>query len=230
MRYLQYLLLAAASAFSVSSLAASQPDEPYIAVTGSAELEVKPDQVIIQFQASALERKGALAKNEVDQQVETLLVNLQQSGFSSKELESADLYTRAEYDYQKDKRIFMGIRATRDLTYRLTDIDKVNQFLDAVLASDIEAINQLQYGLQSPEKWQLEVRQMAVEDSVKKAANLAKAYQAELGKIYSVNYQNSYREPVMMRAMSSENLDTTTYQINTIKLNDRVQAVFILQP
>ncbi|WP_019617152.1 SIMPL domain-containing protein [Psychromonas ossibalaenae] len=230
MRYYQYLLLAVMSAFSVSSLAASLPDEPYISVTGTAELEVKPDQVIIQFQASALDRKGALAKNKVDQQVEALLINLQQSGFNNKELESADLYTRAEYDYQKDKRTFMGIRATRDLTYRLTDIDKVNQFLDAVLASDIEAINQLQYGLQSPEKWQLEVRQMAVEDSVKKASNLAKAYQAELGKIYSVNYQNSYREPMMMRAMSSESPDTSTYQINTIKLNDRVQAVFILEP
>ena len=229
MRYLNFLTLAFISIFSIPAFANELPEEQHISVTGTATLDVKPDQVLIQFQATALESKGALAKQKVDQQVSTLLVNLQKAGFNSNELESAGLYTRAEYDYHNDKRTLLGIRATRDLNYLLTDINKVSQFLDIVLEAKIDLIDELQYGLQSPDEWQLKVRQMAVEDSMEKASGLAKSYKAELGRIYSVNYQNSYPRPLMMRAMQDE-MAATTYQVKTIKINDRVRAVFLLKP
>jgi len=229
MRNFKYLVVAFISIFSFSALANGLPDDQYISVSGTATLEVKPDQVLIQFQASALQPKGMLAKEKVDRQVSSLFSNLKKAGFASKELDSGDLYTRAEYDYHKETRTFMGIRATRELSYLLTDLNKVNLFLDTVLSSDIESIGLLEYGLQSPKQWQLKVRQMAVEDSMEKASALAQAYQAKLGKIYSVNYQNSYPRPLMMRAMQDE-MAATTYQVKTIKINDRVQAVFLLKP
>lgn len=229
MRNLKCLIAVFVSVFSFSVLANGLPDEPYIAVSGTATLEVKPDQVLIQFQASALQPKGILAKEKVDQQVRSLFSSLKKAGFDGKELDSGDLYTRAEYDYHKEKRTFIGIRATRDLSYLLTDLNKVNLFLDTVLSSEIESIGSLEYGLQSPEQWQLKVRQMAVEDSLEKASVLAQAYQAKLGKIYSVNYQNSYPRPLMIRAMQDE-MTATSYQKKTIKINDRVQAVFLLKP
>lgn len=229
MRYYPYFLAAVVSVFSVFCLADSLPDSPSISVTGNAELEVLPDQVTVVFHASALEATGALAKNRADQQVSSLLANLNKAGFASEKLESAALYTRAEYDYQKDKRTLLGIRATRDLTYLLTDINKVSQFLDVLLAANIDAIDPLRYGLQSPEQWQLKVRLMAVEDSMKNAALLAQAYQSKLGKIYSVNYQDSYSRPELMRTMQNE-MAATTYQVKKIKLSDRVQAVFLLKP
>lgn len=229
MRNIKYLVVAFLSVFSFSALANGLPDEQYIAVNGTATLEVKPDQVLIQFQASALQPKGMLAKEKVDQQVRSLFSQLKKAGFDSNALDSGDLYTHAEYDNYKEKRTFMGIRATRELSYLLTDLNKVNLFLDTVLSSDIESIGSLEYGLQSPKQWQLKVRQMAVEDSMEKASVLAQAYQAKLGKIYSVNYQNSYPRPLMMRAMQDE-MAATTYQKKTIKINDRVQAVFLLKP
>ena len=70
---------------------------------------------------------------------------------------------------------------------------------------------------------------MAVEDSVDKASSLADFYKTKLGEIYSINYQNSYNRPMMMRAMQSE-METTTYQVKTIKLSDTVRAIFLLAP
>lgn len=229
MRYYQYLLVAVISAFCVSGLANSLPDDPHISVTGSAELEVTPDQVVIVFHASALESSGTLAKNRVDQQVSGLLSDLNKAGFNSEKLESADLYIRAEYDYQKEKRTLLGVRATRDLTYLLTDLNKVSQFLDTLLGANIDSIDPLQYGLQSPEQWQLKVRLMAVKDSMENAAVLAQAYKSQLGEIYSVNHSDSSPRPIMMRAMQSE-MTTASYQVKTIKLSDHVQAVFLLKP
>lgn len=229
MRFCQYFLAAVISFFSVPSFANALPNGPYLSVTGNAELEVTPDQVIIEFRASALESSGALAKNRVDKQVSSLLVSLQKAGFNSEKLESADLYTGVEYDYQKEKRLLLGVRATRDLTYLLTDINKVSQFLDALLVAKIDAIDPLQYGLQAPGEWQLKVRLMAVENSMEKASVLASAYKATLGSIYSVIYPDSYSRPVMMKAMQNESA-ATTYQVKKITLSDHVQAVFLLKP
>jgi uncharacterized protein YggE len=229
MRYFLYTMLLITT-ISLSALvnADALPDEPHVTVTGSAQIEVPPDQVMVQFQATSLEKTAGLAKQNVDQQVSALLVNLKKGGFDTKELERGQINTRAQYQYIKDQRTLQGIAATRDLTYLLTDIDKVNLFLELVMAANIQSIGQMHYGLQSPQKWQLKVRQLAIQDSKEKAENLASAYQAKLGKIYAINYQHNYAQPLMMRAVSDQRAEST-YQVNKIKINDQVQAVFILE-
>ncbi len=230
MRYYHCLLLGILSTFSLGSFANinSLPDQAHVAVTGSAQIEVQPDQVVIQFKASALENTAREAKQEVDQQISALLVNLEKAGFDPAVLERGTINTREQYQYVKEQRSLQGIAATRDLTYLLTDLDKVNLFLESVVAANIDSIEQMHYGLQSPQAWLLKVRQLAVQDSRDKAENLASAYQAKLGKIYSINYQQQYAQPLMMRAMSEKNSDDT-YQLNKIKINDQVQAVFTLE-
>jgi uncharacterized protein YggE len=229
MRKIQSLIMVFITIFSVSVLGNALPDDPHISVTGTATLEVKPDQVIIHFQAKALEKDAALAKQKVDQQVADLLVTLPQAGFTNDALQRASLRIREEYQYINKKRTLQGIRAVRELSYLLTDTSKVNLFLEAVLAANIESIQQMHYGLQSPKKWQLEVRQMAIQDSQEKAANLAAAYQAKLGKIYAINYQQRNVQPMMMRTMKDE-VAGSTYQVKNIKISDTVQAIFILKP
>jgi uncharacterized protein YggE len=229
MRKIQSLIMVFITIFSVSVLGNALPDDPHISVTGTATLEVKPDQVIIHFQAKALEKDAALAKQKVDQQVADLLVTLPQAGFTNDALQRASLRIREEYQYINKKRTLQGIRAVRELSYLLTDTSKVNLFLEAVLAANIESIQQMHYGLQSPKKWQLEVRKMAIQDSQEKAANLAAAYQAKLGKIYAINYQQRNVQPMMMRTMKDE-VAGSTYQVKNIKISDTVQAIFILKP
>lgn len=227
----KYLFVFFFSIVSFSIVAASFPDDPYISVTGRASVEVKPDQVVIQFQATVVDKKVEKAKEKVDKQVSDLLQNLEKSGFNPAKLESAKIDSRAEYEYHENKRSLLGIRVTRHLSYRLTDIDKVDQFLTAVLESNIELIDALQYSLQSEEKWRLQVRKMAVQDSKQKAENLAELYQAKLGKIYSVNYQGNNIRPMMKQVMSAESasVQSSSYQIEKITISDRVSAVFLLR-
>lgn len=228
MRYFRSTILLIITTISLSTLADALPDGPHVSVTGSAKIEVQPDQVTIQFQATSLEKTAGLAKQNVDQQVAALITNLEKAGFDTKVLERGNINTRAQYQYVKDQRILQGIAATRDLTYLLTELEKVNQFLELVVAANIESIGQMNYGLQAPQEWQLKVRQLAIQDSKEKAENLASAYQAKLGKIYAINYQHSYAQPLMMRAKSDQ-MAESTYQVNKINISDQVQVVFTLK-
>ncbi|WP_372880826.1 SIMPL domain-containing protein [Psychromonas sp.] len=230
MRYLTYTMLVIITTFSLGCFANINPlpDKPYLAVTGSAQVEVQPDQVLIQFKATAMQDTVEAAKQKVDLQVAALLLNLEKAGFEQSVLERGNISTREQYQYVQNQRTLQGISAARDLTYLLTDLSKVNQFLESVTAANINAIQQMHYGLQSPQQWLLKARQLAVQDSLEKAASLASAYQAKLDKIYSINYQQQHAQPIMMRAMS-EKPGENSYQVNKIKISDQVQAVFTLE-
>jgi uncharacterized protein YggE len=230
MRYFRTTILLFITTLSLSTFANADalPDGPHVSVTGSAQIEVQPDQVTIQFQATSLEKNAGLAKQNVDQQVSALLTNLEKAGFDTKVLERGNINTRAQYQYVEDQRILQGIVATRDLSYLLTELEQVNQFLELVVAANIESIGQMNYGLQAPQEWQLKVRQLAIQDSKEKAENLASAYQAKLGKIYAINYQHSYAQPLMMRAKSDQ-MAESTYQVNKINISDQIQVVFTLE-
>jgi uncharacterized protein len=226
---MHYLLLFILSISSFSTLASSFPDDPYIAVIGSASMEVKADQVIIQFQPSSINKNAQLAKETVDKKLSDIVKNINRAGFNSDSLESVSQSTRPEYDYQKNKRILRGVRVTHELSYRLTDISKANLFIDALLKANVKSISALQYGLQQPEQWQDKVRKMAVLDSKLKAQDLAQLYEAKLGNVYSINYQNNHANPVMMRAIAMERSDAINVKPKAISLNDRVETTFLLK-
>jgi uncharacterized protein YggE len=226
---MRYLLLVLFYISSLSAMASPFPDEPYVSVAGNASLEVKADQVIIQFKATSLNASGEVSKKEVDKKVADLLENITVAGFSVDYVESVSQFTRPEYDYKKKKRKLLGVSVTHEMSYRLNDISKANQFVDILLTTKIDSISPLQYGLQTPDQWQAEVRKMAVLDSKQKAKDLALLYDARLGKVYSVNYQGNYSRPVLMRAMAMEN-DSVNIEPKNIVVQDSVQTVFILKP
>ncbi|MCP4322259.1 MAG: SIMPL domain-containing protein, partial [Alteromonadales bacterium] len=130
---MRYILLLTLSLFSLSTFAGAFPDDPYVSVAGSASLEVKADQVIINFQPSVINKSGELAKKELDAKVSLLLDYLMQAGFIMDSVKSISQSTRPEYDYQKNKRVLLGVRVTHELSYRLTNIDQANIFIDALL-------------------------------------------------------------------------------------------------
>lgn len=226
--FMRYILLSLAL-FSMLSMAS--PEKGYIAVSGNAFLEVQADKVVISFDANVLDKSALIAKGKVDKKIAKLLKNLKKSGFPTDLLISLSQRSTPEYDYVANKRTLVGVRVSHELSYCLTDINKVNAFIDNVLKSNINSISTLEYGLQNPKKWQAKVRKMAVLDSQQKASDLASLYQAKLGGIYSINYQNNQPMPVMLRGVE---LSMKSVVINVapkkIKIADRVNVQFILKP
>ncbi|KPU83545.1 hypothetical protein JI57_01040 [Psychromonas sp. PRT-SC03] len=227
---MRYLLLSLVL-FSMASTANPFRDKANIAVSGNAVLEVKADLVVINFNANAINKSALIAKQKVDKKIFNLLENLKKSGFSKDLLVSLSQRSTPEYKYVKNKRVLVGVRVSHELSYRLTAIDKVNDFIDSVLKSNIDTISTLKYGLQDAQKWQAKVRKMAVLDSQQKASNLASLYQAKLGKVYSINYQNNQPMPISLRnvqmSLKSGGLNVAPKKI---KITDHVNVHFILKP
>lgn len=207
--------------------AESLPAAPHISVTGTATINVDPDTVKIEFQSIAVEKEASNAKKAVDKQVQLVLSTLKKMGFEQKLLIREDIRLRPEYEYIEKKRTQVGIKATRNLSYQLDDLNKVNDFLQLLTDAKISTIGQINYTLKESSQWQLKARELAVKDSISKAKGLAESYQTSLGKIYSIKYQPNNTQPIMMRAIDSRQ-SAPSYQHNQIVLKERVEAVFLL--
>lgn len=204
------------------------PNKAHISVSGLSEIQVQPDIVTIQFQAVAIENDSNSAKNVVDGQVDNILSHLKTNGFSQALLTRSDIQLRTEYESIGQKPISIGVKATRNLSYQLDDISKLNVFLELLVKSDISNIGQINYALKAPKEWQMKARDLAVKDSIAKARNLAKSYKVSLGDVYSINYQSNNARPILMRAMSNQEA-SSSYQNNKITITEQVDAVFLLK-
>ncbi|WP_028870437.1 SIMPL domain-containing protein [Psychromonas arctica] len=229
MKIINIILLGCLLTATASGQAATLPDQPHISVSGNAKIHVKPDTVRIEFQAIAMENDADNAKQMVDQQVQQVLSQLQKSGFDQALLTRADVQLRPEYEYIEKKRTQVGIKATRNLSYQLDDVEKLNKLLQILVKNDISNIGQINYSLKEPLQWQIKARDMAVQDSISKAEGLANSYHSALGNVYSINYQTHNAQPILMRAMESDQV-APSYQNNQIEINERVETVFLLKP
>ena len=162
------------------SIADGLPSQPYISVSGISKIQVKPDTVKISFQATATENSAESAKLVVDKQVQLLLSKLQENGFEESLLSRGDIQLRPEYEMIQKKQTQVGIKATRNLSYQLDNILKTNALLEILVEVDIANIGQFRYSLKQPDEWYQKARDLAVQDSINKAEQLAESYQAEL--------------------------------------------------
>lgn len=229
MKIFKVVLLSCLLTGPTVAMAEALTDDPYVSVTGIAQIKVQPDTVTIRFQSVAVENDADSAKRIVDQQVKNILSSLDKSGFDQALLTRGDIQLRPEYEYVEQKRTQVGINATRNLSYQLNDVTKVNAFFQLLVEAKISHLGQINYALKEPLQWQLKARDLAVKDSISKAKGLALSYDAKLGKIYSINYQANYVQPILMRAMENDST-LPLYQNNQIVIKEQVNAVFIIKP
>ena len=73
----------------------------------------------------------------------------------------------------------------------------MSQLIDIALNSGLDTVNPIAYGVKDNARYLEQVRQRAIEDSQRKAASLAKAYGATLGKVHSIRYlsQDTFPQP-----------------------------------
>jgi len=209
------------------SMANGLPSQPYISVSGISKIQVKPDTVKISFQLVATESSAEKAKLMVDQQMTLLLSKLEGKNFQEQLLNRGDIQLRSEYEVVHKKQTQIGIKATRNLNYQLNDLSKTNLLLDLLVEVEVANIGHFNYSLKETDKWHRKARDLAVQDAINKAKQLAESYQVGLGKVYSVHYQSGHNQPVIMRSVKTHNTPAL-YQENHITIDERVESTFLL--
>ena len=175
--------------FSMMSEAnSSLPANRHISVNGTAKVTTIPDSVRITFEVKSIKNKAIDSKKEVDKRVNQLLDGIDKFDVKESGISASSLLTEPHITYTDDDvEIISGYVATRTLKVTLTNIARMNDFIDFALSVEINEIEDIQLLSSKAKELRDEANQLAVKNAKNKGASLAKAFGAELGKIYSIN-------------------------------------------
>ncbi|XLF32320.1 oxidative stress defense protein [Klebsiella pneumoniae] len=232
---LKVLALAATLGLTTMAAQASElPDGPHIVTSGTASVAAVPDIATLAIEVNVSAKDAASAKNRLTIALRNISF-LEKSGIAKKDINSANLRTQPDYDYQNGKSILKGYRAVRTVEVTLRQLDKLNGLLDGALKAGLNEIRSVSLGVAQPDAYKDKARKAAIDDAVHQAQELAAGFHSKLGPVYSVRYHvSNYQPSPMVRMMKAADAAPVsaqeTYEQATIQFDDQVDVVFELQP
>lgn len=222
------------SVFSVSANS-SLPATRHIAVQGTAELTTTPDTAVISLEVTSMQKSALDAKADVDQRVNKLLDGLNVYDVKADDVTASNLLTEPHYIYTNgNEQQLAGYRASRSLKLKLTNLEQLNQLLDFALSVRIDEVQNIQLQSSKAEELRTQVTALAAENAKANGKALANAFNAKLGRIYSIN-SNSQRQrggyemiQVTGARLNAADAAPGRYLQATVSFNSTVDAVFEL--
>jgi hypothetical protein len=185
------LILSFTSAFSQ---AWEQP-KPQISVSGSAEVKVAPDEIMLNV---AVETRAATldpARLENDQKIAAALAFLKQSKIKDKDVQTDYISIQPDYDYNNGsseshvKPVAYIVR--KNIEIRLTEVAGFQDILTGLLTNGVNYVSGVDFRTTQLRKFRDQARAMAIRAAKEKAVALTSELGAKLGKVTSINANDS---------------------------------------
>ena len=204
-------------------------DDPYIRVTGTGLLRLKPDLCRITLNLRGLEKAYADCLSRASRDSAALGEAIAALGFRREDLKTTDFSVDTEYESVQEegrwRQEFKGYRYAQALKLEFpVDNALLSRTLAALAAAPVDPEFHLSYGLLDPERAKGDLLAAAVADARRKGEILASAAGVKLGRLLRMDY--AVTEPVletprMAKAMLARNesasfdLDLTPEDIRT---------------
>lgn len=215
------------------------PDGPHVVAMGSGKVVVAPDMAEITVSSQVNDVASLRAKQKVDAAVSAFLHALHQQGVAEADIEASDLSLNEDVDTNDDgRRVSNGYNASRSVSFKLRDLDRLNAVLDAALASGMNRFGGTSFTSSRADTLRAEARAKAARNAQERATEIAAGFNARLGTVYSINSANNdlsahfrYGANGLDRVtVSGSRAQPGRYLQPEIEFNESITAVFYIQP
>jgi uncharacterized protein YggE len=193
--------IALAITFSLLSSAQDCVVRPrLISVTGTAEINVAPDEVVLSLGIDSQDKDLAAAKSQHDRRVKELLADARSAGIDSKDIQTSTLEMKPEYSRGRvPKFLYYEVSQTIQLT--LKDLSRYEGLITKLVAADVTRIDSVDFRVGETRKFKDEARQKAIQAAKEKAVAMA----AELGQTIGKPWQIAEDTPDVFSAQYMAN-------------------------
>jgi uncharacterized protein YggE len=191
MKTLPTLALAAALAAWVSDAPAqvvvesATRSEPTISVSGTAEVRVPPDEVLLTLGIESRNRSLDDAKTQNDRGVADLLQFLKGAGIESKDVQTDHVGIHPQYQSGRQDVIEFYI-VQRSVGIRLRRVADFEKILTGALKSGVTHVHGIDFRTTELRKHRDTARQLAIRAAREKANDLARELDVKVGKVQSI--------------------------------------------
>jgi len=217
--------------FTFPALSQNKDNNRYIEVKGSAEMEIEPDEIVVditieEYWKEEFEKKKDFEdyKNKVPlaEIEDELIKNIRKAGIDKKNIVVKNL---GNYWRYRGKEFLFS----KQLEVDVTDLSKINKLMQLADAKGIKSMRIAKLKHSNMDKFKKEVKIQALRDAREKAKYLLESIGSELGEVQSITEMtDSYPRPIMAKSMmmSAEAAPESIDQIQNITLSYQVRARF----
>jgi uncharacterized protein YggE len=245
MSRLALLVLPAVFILSSSASAQQANEPPLITVSGQAEVQVAPDEVVFSLEVEKLDKELLTAKNQNDESVRQVLSLARRFNIEPQYVKTdyisvepkytTDLENEGGVNRPRVKREFIGYQVSKTIVIVLKDISRFEEFFSEVLKAGVSRVNNVEFRTSEIRKHKDKARAMAIKAAREKAVALTSEIGQTIGRAYTIQ-EGSFAD----RSALSQNYSTvvggsfsdeenTTIAPGLIKVRAQVTVRFRLE-
>jgi uncharacterized protein YggE len=207
--------------------------KPTIEVTGSAEMDITPDEVYVSVTLREyVEDKKKQTIENIEKEFRTTLNTLK---IDAKQVSLENVYGSYDYDYKTNKRgEFLNAKV---YIIKLNNLDKYNQLVEMMDKKGIQYVHIQRTGHSKMEEYRRLVKVDALKAAKEKADQLLTSIGKKTGDITlirerdnNMGYPIVYRaNAVMMKSAEMDGAASEPIEMQKIKIRYEVEAHFVIQ-
>lgn len=189
-RPLALLLLAGAFAIPAPALAQSDTPAPrLITITGTGDVRAAPDQAQLSAGVVSEAKTAAAALTDNNNKMAAVFAALRKLGVPGKDIQTSGFSVAPQYPpyNSKEERHITGYQISNTVTVKLSEMKKLGQALDALVAAGANQVNSVSFSIADPAAALARARAEAVKDARTEAETYARAADVSLGPIQSIS-------------------------------------------
>ena len=236
------------AAFSAS---AQEIDKlPVITVSGTAEVQIVPDEAVFSIDVTKTNKDLQAAKRLNDESVGKILELARRFSISPQNVQTAQIQVDMKYESIRDartrvisddgdevgKRIFRGYEVSKSVTVRLTDLARFEEFFAEVLQTGVSGVNSVKFETSKLRENKDKAREMAMKAAKEKATAMATAVGQTIGRAIKITEGNVGGQTFTSYSANSNATATAgvfteslvTFAPGSIKIEAQVTVSFLL--
>jgi uncharacterized protein YggE len=216
---------------SIASFAQTQK-APALEIQGEASLKVKPDLAVVTISFNAINMVFNKAVQDVNSKNETLLKQLEKSGFKKEEIKSSSFTAGKNIIWSRDRSIDSGYVASQTVILEFSyNKERVTKLVDSFSESTIGLEFNFDFILSQAKIKEVKHKliELCIIDAKEKAEIIARTSLIKLNAIQSIQY-GAYEDPgrpqPMYKAMEASNANQANgfggLNVTDIQMEDRL--------
>ncbi|MDH7578697.1 MAG: SIMPL domain-containing protein [Bacillota bacterium] len=215
--------------------ARAEEQQPQIVVSGTGQVNVKPDQAKLSLGVLTMAPNAKEAQQENAELASKIIAALGKAGVPKEKIETREYSIWPEYRYPKPEEnkppTIVAYRVSNTLLVTLDDTGKVGAAIDAAVQAGANKVESIQFLKKDLGPAQREALQKACQEARLKAEAIAQALGVKLGGILSVQESSgvNYPPPVQLKAAEAGEAAQTPIVAGELQVNASVTVNFRIQ-
>ncbi len=228
-------LVTSSSGTNSNLLAVSGDQQTGLSVSGTGDVYAKPDIALISLGVQGEAKTVAEAQQQANEAMSAIMAALSAKGVAVKDIQTTSYSIQPIYEYPPKldgttQRTLVGYQVSNIVTVTVRNVDNAGAIIDAVTAAggDLTIVNNISFTVEDPKPYTDQARQLAIQDAIAKAKQMASVAGVNLGKLINISESGGY-VPTPVAYRDSAVSGATSISSGQLEISVSVQLVYTLE-